>query len=460
MALNKFEITILKKLFLISILIALSIGLPILLDSEYAILMSICSFLFVCIAIYQLFKYVTKTNEKLTSFLESIKYADFSIKFTTDASLGNSFSNLNNSFNTVIEAFQKERAEKLEHLQYLNTVVRHVNVGLIAFDPENGAVEVINKHAKSLLGVFFLKNIDELETTNQNLFTTIINLKPGKSKSLILNTNTHLAIFATVLKLSRRTVKIIAIQNIHKELLSKEVDSWQKLASVLRHEIMNSITPITSINSTLLNVVNEDFHSEGTNHHKVNNESFSDLKEGLTIINDRTIALVKFVNAYRSYTSIPSPKFHNLNIDKLLNKVLSLMKIELKTKNIELNYSILSEEDIHIKGDSELLEMVIINLLKNAIEAVKDVDDPKIFIQSGIDSNQNPFIHVEDNGSGISPEAIEKIFIPFFTTKSEGSGIGLSLSSQIMEMHNGSLTVTSPDDSEENTSFKMQFYKN
>jgi signal transduction histidine kinase len=247
------------------------------------------------------------------------------------------------------------------------------------------------------------------------------------------------------MKLRGHAYKLVAIQNIHSELESKEVDAWQNLTRVLRHEIMNSITPIASLTGTLNEILSEDLKPVGNGFFEISDESLSDLEEGLQTIENRSKGLVKFVDAYRDYTSIPKPKFGLIKIDELFDHICQLLKREFKEIGIDFHANILFN-DLEITADRELIEMVLINLLKNAKEALKEGEEPKIELTARVDGERRILLDVKDNGPGIIPEALERIFIPFYTTKKSGSGIGLALSRQIMQLHHGTLSVKSEPD--------------
>ncbi|WP_340199337.1 sensor histidine kinase [Ascidiimonas sp. W6] len=456
MTFNKFETTVLKKFIILLACLFAEVYIFIVVTPPYNWLICLVLAALIIYLIKNIFEYITNTNRKLVLFLESITHSDFSLKFKVNSELNDSFDNLNSSFNSVLEAFQRERFEKQEHLQYLNTIIKHVNVGLIAFNIENDKIEFLNNHAKILLNQYSVKDLKDLQKTDAKLYNFFKNISPKKNRTLFLSAQKHIAAFATILKLSNKTIKIIALQNIYRELRTKEMETWQKLTSVLRHEIMNSITPITSISKTLLNIIDEDFEFKNE-HYTISESGLNDIREGLIVINERTYSLTDFVSAYKSYTSLPKPKMEDLYIPEIINKVGALMKIDFQQKQIHFEQSLNEPERLTVKGDASLLEMVLINLLKNATDAVTDIDTPQIKIYSGLDQNLNVFISVKDNGKGISEQALEKIFIPFFTTKSSGSGIGLSISRQIMEMHNGSLIVGQSED--DMTTLKMVFHK-
>lgn len=394
----------------------------------------------ILVQLYELFKYVENTNRKLTRFLESVKYSDFSTGFSTDNKLGKSFKDLNKAFNEVLDAFRETRKEKEEHLNYLNTVVQHISTGVLSFDPD-GKVELINNTARKFLQAYNFRNIAELKPQNPTLFKILIELPPGQKTLIRLSSDLHLAIQATQLIMRGKALKLLALQNIQSELQQKEIEAWQNLTRVLRHEIMNSITPIASLTGTLNEILKEDIKKVNSMY-EIEPESIDDISDGLRTIESRSKALIKFVDAYRDYTNIPQPKFITIVVKELFEHVHKLMKTDLTTAKVFFACKI-DVEDLQITADIDLIEMVLINLLKNAKEAVEQSEEPKIELRARLDEDLRVLIEVKDNGPGIIPDALDRIFIPFYTTKKTGSGIGLALSRQIMQMHNGSLTVKS-----------------
>lgn len=387
----------------------------------------------------ELFRFVSQTNRKLTRFLESVKYSDFISGFTADNNLGRSFKDLNVAFNEVLEAFRKTRSEKEEHWQYLNTVVQQVRTGILSFDPE-GNVQLINANAKRFLGVQTLQNIDDLLDRNPKLYKAIFDVEPGKSSLYKGPNELFLTIQATEMRIRANTVKLITLQNIQPELQRQELEAWQNLTRVLRHEIMNSITPISSLTSTLKEILEYDLR-QIDGHFELKQEGAEDLREGLSTIENRSKALINFIDAYREYTSLPQPKIMTVRLKDVIEKVAQFMRPEFKKTNIRFEYSC-SSEYLTIQADQEMIEQVLINLIKNGIEAVSETENPAIELVGKYDEMAVK-IEVTDNGPGIIREALESIFVPFYTTKRTGSGIGLSLSRQIMQIHHGHLTVDS-----------------
>lgn len=399
----------------------------------------------------ELYRFTSQTNRKLTRFLESVKYSDFISGFAHDNKLGRSFRELNTAFNEVLEAFRKARTEKEEHWQYLNTIVQQVRTGIISFDPE-GRIQLINPIAKKFIGIPNPKNIRELATSNPKLFAALMDVQSGKSTLYKSGGEYLLTLQSTELRIRGNTVKLVTLQNIQTELQKQELEAWQNLTRVLRHEIMNSITPISSLTSTLREILDHDLVKKNT-HYELKTDGAEDLREGLNTIEGRSKGLIKFIDAYREYTSLPQPKLKTIRLMDLIEKVAQLLKPEIKKTNIQFDYSCDSEY-LTLQADEEMIEQVLINLLKNAMEALEPNPQPRIILKGTYDNNA-VIIQITDNGPGIIPEAIERIFVPFFTTKKTGSGIGLALSRQIMQMHNGTLTVESEPDV--NTTFTLRF---
>lgn len=389
----------------------------------------------VALIFFWIFTYTTSINRKLARFFESVRYSDFTVKFRSDNKLGKSFEEVNQQFNGVLEAFRQARAEKEANLHYINTIVQHVNVGLLSYDT-SGNIELINNAAFRILNIYRLRNINELaKTSHAGLFDILNNISSG-SKALYQTSNEkQISINAATVSLRGRVIKLISLQNIQAELQQKELEAWQNLTKVLRHEIMNSVTPIVSLASTMREIIEIDL----TEKEEIQ-ETVSDLKEALFTIENRSKGIMNFVNAYREFTSIPKPTFEETNSKDIIAQVLNLVQPQLKEKQVVLKTDF--KEDFELMADTEQIEMVLINIIKNAVESVENRLNPQVRIRT-YEADERKIIEIADNGSGIEPEALEKIFIPFYTTKKTGSGIGLSLSRQIMQMHGGNLKVSS-----------------
>lgn len=382
-----------------------------------------------------LYQYVTNVNRKLTYFLESVRYSDFTINFRSDNKMGRTFKELNQQFNEVLLAFRQARAEKEANLQYLNTIVQHIGTGLITFDA-NGQVNLINNAALRMLGIYRLHQLIELKDKHPRLYELISDLDTGVRELYRTPSDQPLALQAAAIQLRGMWVKIVVLQNIQTELQQQEVESWQNLTRVLRHEIMNSMTPIVSLVGTMRLIVNEDIERSTSDQEAVN-----DLKEALSTLEKRSKGMMQFVNAYRDFTTLPKPVFANLGVAELLQEVLQLLQTELTQAGVLWKLSV-KPESLTVKVDASQIQQVLINLIKNASEAFSHQTD-RLITLSAYQVDGTVIIEVADNGDGIEPEALENIFIPFYTTKKTGSGIGLSLSRQILQQHNGQLNVES-----------------
>ena len=396
----------------------------------------------ILVEIYQLYRYVERTNRKLSRFLDAIRFADFETGFVADNQLGKGFTQLNESFNRVLDAFRETRAQSEESLQYLDTVVQHIGIGVVSFD-EEGKIALFNRAASQLLQATPPAYIDQLSDSHPQFVKTIKNL-PAGSNALVRNEwDQQLAVYATEVRLRDKNFQIISLQNIQKELDGKELEAWQNLAVALRHEIVNSITPIASMTATLNEIIDSEAPKEGPPV-GLDHEVVTDIREALSTIHKRSEGLIHFVNAYKNFTRLPEPQFATFMIRDFFSRVQKLVEKEIKDVGGKLEVD-LPPENLSIHADEDLLEMVLLNLLKNARDAIAGKPDGKIQLQVSNLELQQVEITVTDNGPGIIAQAIDKIFIPFYSTKIKkgGTGIGLSISRQIIQMHGGSLTVSS-----------------
>ena len=385
--------------------------------------------------IINLIRYAEQMNKELTEFFESVKYSDFTKNFRKKGK-GSSFDEVYIAWEEVVDHFNEIRREKEEHRRYLQMVVEHVGIGLIVFR-NDGRIEMMNKAAKELLGSNAVQNIRNLPKDITDLF---VDLKTGQRKMLVTNnehqSELYLSFFATEFKRKGAFYKLVSIQNIRQELEDKETEAWQDLTRVLTHEIMNSITPISSLSATIQQLLKHD-----PDDHFIEDEVMEDVQEGIQTIHKRSQGLIQFVNDYRDFTKLQKPNLKTFPVMELLQRVYNLMQKSYEEKGIKLNTEWHSSKEI--TADAMLLEQVLINLLKNAMEAVVSVENPEVTIKCWDDFYANLHISMVDNGIGIDKENLKKIFIPFYSTKPNGSGIGLSLSRQIMRLHGGSINAQS-----------------
>ena len=403
-------------------------------------------FFIIVLEIYYLFRYIERSNREVISFLKTIQYEDFTHTYP-ERRTGTGFDSLFHEFNNVIRKFRDIRAEKEAQYQYLKTIVQHVGIGIITFDME-GEVQIFNAAARRLLGVEEIKNVNQLKNVSEALITAIKELRTG-GRDLIKfskkGDDIQLAVYAIELSLQGKPFKLISIQNIQSELEEKEMEAWQNLIRVLTHEIMNSVTPISSLAATVELELHE-FLQQESDVNQIDNDTLEDFHLALKTIHNRSDSLIKFVSDFRNMTRIKHPMLTMASVSDLFEHILSLLKKDIASKGINLDVQI-KPEDLQIYLDKEQIEQVLLNLIKNAIEALAENDeegkDFKRLIVKAWKDKDGAYISVADNGTGIEEEALKKIFIPFFTTKKNGSGIGLSLSKQIMRNHQGAITVNS-----------------
>jgi len=431
--------------------------------------------------VVQLIQYVEKTARDLTRFLESVRYADFSQGFTSGGR-GPLFDRLRDAFRDVTSEFRRVRAEKEEQVRYLENVVQHIGIPLISFR-DDGTVELMNRAARRLLRTGPIRNVEALTDLSAELVGHLRDLEPGKQAMVRVTEDDRtmqLSVSVSRFRLRDEAHAIATIQDLRNELEEKEMEAWQQLTRVLTHEIMNSVAPISSLASTANRLLADvptsrgDGAPDGTEPAAGDGseagdgstdaeaapsdadlkEVTADAREAVETIERRSKGLISFVDSYRSFTKIPNPKFEVLEAREMFENVRRLLRVQIEEHNLMCEVKV-NPDPLEFTADPELIEQVLINLTLNAIQAVEGRDDARIEMRARIDRRSRPVLQIIDNGPGIPPDVQERIFVPFFTTKEDGSGIGLSLSRQIMRLHGGTLTVRSDADVE--TAFTLRF---
>lgn len=396
--------------------------------------------------IVSLVKFLNVTNRKISYFFDSVHNNDSALKFET--SLTNKpIRDLYQGLNKVNEQIQQLKIESRQHEQYFQTLIEHVATGILTFNAK-GFVLHANSAARKMFGVEVLTHINQLERINQSLFVAVRDIKPFEQKrvSIVSERGTvELSIKATSFKTRAEELLLVSVQDIRNELDENELDSWMKLIRVLMHEIMNSIAPITSLSeslSKLYSVNGRDLEPSEINEKVIRNTVL-----GLNVIGEQGNGLIKFVESYRKLTRLPKPDRKIFKAEALINRIKVLYSSFENNEKAKLSVTI-TPENLELFADEDLIAQVLLNLVKNALEAVPVDGSGMIWIQVKAGANNRAEISVSDNGPGIPREIMEQIFVPFFTTKESGSGIGLSLSRQIMRLHGGSLQVRSNPDKE------------
>ncbi|MBK0403968.1 GHKL domain-containing protein [Adhaeribacter sp. BT258] len=418
-----------------------------------------CLGLVIFALIYDLIFFVERTNRELSRFFTAIRHSDFTQRFTENAQ-SSSFKELHGQMNEMMYAFQKIKSEKEAHYHYLQAIVEHIRIGVFTFDDE-GQVQLFNKVAKEVLQVPFVKNVKALERISPELVQAAQHLESGQTKLIKIDREKdQLMLLVSVAGFysQNKRIRIVSLQNIRSEMEEQELAAWQKLISVLTHEIMNSVTPIISLTSTIRGLVDERVATLYSAEEIAEDENLDDIRTGLQTIEKRSTGMLHFVQNYRRLTRVPPPHLETVVVNDLLKQVARLLQNEPAFQRAELRL-LLPETPIKITADPELIEQVLLNLVKNGVEACENVAEPVIELSAFSDEKQRDLVRIEvkDNGPGVPEEILDKIFVPFYTTKKQGSGIGLSLSRQIMKLHHGSLQMRSAEP--KGTVFSLLFYK-
>jgi nitrogen fixation/metabolism regulation signal transduction histidine kinase len=453
MLLNKFFINVLIRVVFI-VLTSVVSGIVLQhLDRGYYYTLTGIIFL-IMLQSWMLVNQVNKTNADLEKFFSSLQDHDSSIRFSYN-SKNDSFRKLHDRMNGLNTIIHNVKIENERTAQFLQSVVDHVDIGLLSFD-KNGRIGIYNKTAIRYLKVQQLQELSLLKPVNDELYKIINTIKPGqeilhkmKSDKLLHS----ILLKATELKFESNVIKLVSFQDITNELDKKELDSWQRLIRVLTHEIMNSISPITSLTGVISGYFKKKEDINPIPLYLIDNQTVSKTLSGLNTIEETGRGLLEFVEKYRSLTSLPKPNLCRFTVESLFNKCKLLMESNI-SDNIKIIENV-NPVDLAIEADYAQVEQILINLIKNAAEALSGRKNGTIQLKA-FNADDGTVIKVEDNGTGISGDIIEDIFVPFYTTKKSGSGIGLSLSRQIMQNHDGTISVNSSPD--KGSEFTLKFH--
>lgn len=449
MIFKRYEWRLLLRVLILFITLSVTSLLAVKGDGYYLYLVITCPLL-----VYELIdmiRFQKKAQDEVSQFVESIHYRDFSRHFDVRKA-PNELKPLRKGFNEINTTFKLISRERETQYHYLQKILELVDTGILSYESETGETAWINEAFKNLIGIPYIKTIYSLEKREESLYNEIVKLKPGESKVISLTRNQQLIkvlISASVVRSDEKIYKLIAFQNVSEALDETESKAWQKLLNVMTHEIMNSVAPISSLADTLKNrlkapeIANSPMSSQ-----------LEDLELGIDTIKRRSEGLLKFTESYRNLNKITKLDLKKVLVRDLFENLSSLMQPTMEKKHIEMEI-VLRDPALAIEADINLLEQVLINLIVNAIEAVKDREVPRITLSAEIQPNNKMVVKVADNGLGMPMELLDKIFIPFFSTRKTGSGIGLSLCKQIMLLHKGNIQVQSTEG--KGSAFLLQF---
>ena len=398
-------------------------------------------FIVLIIQVVELIRFLNYTNRELSKFILSIVHNDLSVNFKRTR-IGGSFAELHDAFDQIIQAYEDAKIEKQAQFEYLRLVVNSINIGIISIENQQSIV-LMNKSAERALGVKGIKNWQILAEKTP-LFTKEIEQLGDSGRKLIEVSKEGqpltLSVDVVSMKMLQKSYKLITFQDIRGEIEQKEIEAWHKLIRILTHEIMNSATPISSLTETMQSMLERDGQPIGMD--RLNDEAISDLLFSLKTIQRRSDGMLTFIDDYRKLTKVAKPKIGEVVAIDLLASVGQLLAPDLDKQNI--NLKITCPPHLAIDLDTTLVEQVLINLIKNSSHALENTTSPVIELKA-YEEQERKIIEVTDNGIGIKDKELKEIFVPFFSTKKDGSGIGLSLSKQIMHVHGGNIRVRSQE---------------
>jgi PAS domain S-box-containing protein len=433
----------------ICLITALSLAFAFFIMKSASVKWSLLSGLLLIAATTNLISFQNKTNTNIRLFFDAVKNDDSSLSFPQEG--GNTTINaINAGMNRINEQVKKLKIENKVREQYFGKILEHLATGIVTYD-KNGFIHNVNSAARKLLGMEVLTHLKQLERVDQGLYKAVSGIREQERQLVSINRKdgeTGLLLHSA----QAGELMILTIQDIKRELDEKEVDAWIRLIRVLMHEIMNSIAPITSLSDTLSGI----YRKEGSqiSASEITDHEISRTLQGLNVISEQSRGLLEFVESYRKLTRIPKPELKLITVSALFERVKLLTDSLEKGTGTSIIFSD-KNTDAEILADENLVTQVLLNLVKNSIEALSGKSSGSIEVSAWVTGSKTVDLCVKDNGPGISPELIDEIFIPFFTTKENGSGIGLSISRQIMGAHGGSLKARSVPGTE--TIFCMSF---
>jgi nitrogen fixation/metabolism regulation signal transduction histidine kinase len=385
------------------------------------------------------FRFVSRTNQEITRFLDAARYADFGQRFNLGR-LGAGFGDLGDTFSDILERFRESRSEQEAELRYLKALVEHVPVPLVSVHSD-GQLTQWNNAARRLFGTAAVCRALELKKFGDEFAQQLDTLPAGQRQLVNFKVDgmeRRLTIAASEITIAGAKERLISLQDIQSELDSSQVEAWQDLVRVLTHEIMNSITPVASLAKTTVDLVN-DAAGKATGHPEVLAD-LADVKDAVDTVARRSDGLMNFVSSYRRLTRLPPPTTSQFQLQELFTDIAKLATVDWDAKNLVLSTSV-EPRELDLCADREMIEQVLINMLQNSEQALADTAQPKVTVSARLNKRGHVTIEVSDNGPGIDEEISRRVFVPFFTTKRDGSGVGLALTRQVMIAHGGTVTV-------------------
>ena len=386
---------------------------------------------------FETIRFVNQSEQKLAAFLQALRQNDFAVTFPENKNSDNY--DLHHAFNQLNEVFKRLRSERESQHHLLKAVIESSASPMICYEETTGEIYLINNATRHLFQIPFLQNINSLERIDPNLVSTMKGMADGSrvtEKLKIAGKTSVLSIYAQHILFEDKNLKLLSLHDVSSELAAKEAETWEKLLKVLTHEISNSAIPL----STLSSYIHEMVTKANSEDRILTEEERDDMMVSLKTIDQRSKSLKEFVQNFRKVNQIPEPQLEKIELSMLVRESVQLFARELEKENIKINARL---PDQFIYADRNLTQQVLINLIKNAAEAMSNLKENKLIELKIAREGRYVHLHIMDGGNGILSEDIDQIFIPFYSTKKGGSGIGLSISRQIMQKQKGDITVQS-----------------
>lgn len=384
-------------------------------------------------------KFVSKTNAELTRFLESARHGELTQRFSYPE-FGSGFEKLGETFTSILSDLQQKRTEQEQTLRHLKALVEQVPVPLLSLY-ENGEIVLWNHTARKLFGTVLVKSRQDLAQFSPDLASKLVNMRPGEKELVEFDadgSNHKLTVSVSHIIIAGQQEKLVSLQDINSELGLAQLQAWQALVRVLTHEIMNSITPVASLADTTSHLVKD--IKQNHSHSSELLEELDDVEHAADTLSRRSNGLMQFVGSYKKLTRLPEPQLEPIKVNELLQQTVAVFAQAWQKKGIIIDMQ-LGAAPIQINADRNMIEQIIVNIMHNAEHALANTDTPKVTISVHLTKRSRCVIEIADNGVGVPEEIINKVFVPFFTTKREGTGVGLALTQQIMVAHGGQVNV-------------------